>query len=219
MTRIKICGLTEPSHALAAAEAGADFVGMVFAESSRRLDVEQARAIVDAVRGLGAGAPSVVGVFANNPLDEVRRTADALKLDYVQLSGEEPMEVLPRIGRPVIRAVHVPMDQPWEVVVPFVRRALAHLLELSALPLLDSRVAGRFGGTGKAFEWEAARALAGEFSFLLAGGLGPDNVAEAVQRVRPWGVDVSSGVETRGRKDPEKIRAFADAVAGAAPTG
>ncbi len=212
MTKIKICGVTQPAHALAAAEAGASFIGLVFAESSRRLTIDRARPIVEAVRRLGPRAPKLVGVFANAAPGEINRTAEALDLDYVQLSGDEPEDDLALVRRPAIKAVHVPAHQPPEVSVPGARATLARLRERGALPLLDTKLGGRYGGSGATFDWTTAQALAREFDLLLAGGLTPANVGEAVGLVHPWGVDVSSGVERDGAKDPALIRAFVRAV-------
>ena len=212
MTKVKICGVTQPAHALAAAEAGADFVGIVFAESPRRLSVDQARPVVDALRSLGDARPRLVGVFANASSEEVNATAEALDLDLVQLSGDEPSDLLQRIQRPAIKAVHLLTGEPPEVAVPAAREALARWRDANVLPLLDTKIAGRYGGTGKAIDWSIARDLAGDHDFLLAGGLTPGAIAETVRRVRPWGVDVSSGVETGGVKDVAKIRAFVQAV-------
>ena len=218
MTKVKICGVTQRAHALAAAEAGANFVGIVFADSPRRLSVDQARPVVDALRSLGDSRPRVVGVFANASSEEVNATAEALELDLVQLSGDESPDLLQRILRPAIKAVHLLTDEPPEVAAPAAREALARWRDANVLPLLDAKIAGRYGGTGKAIDWSVARELAGDHEFLLAGGLTPGAVAETVRRVRPWGVDVSSGVETGGVKDVSKIRAFIQAVRSVDPS-
>ncbi|MEE9286028.1 MAG: phosphoribosylanthranilate isomerase [Dehalococcoidia bacterium] len=212
MIKVKICGVTQSAHALAAASAGADFIGIVFAESPRRLTIEQAMPVVEAVRRLGDARPRVVGVFANASPHEVNATAEALDLDLVQLSGDEPRDVVGQVRRPVIKAVHLPAGQPAKAVLPAVREAMSRWRDAKALPLLDARSAGRYGGTGTAIDWEIAMELAEEYDFLLAGGLRPESVGEAVKRIRPWGVDVSSGVETAGVKDPEKVRAFVEAA-------
>ena len=217
MTIVKICGVTDPAHALAAADAGADLVGLMFAPSSRRLGLEGARRIVQGLRASSGPHPRLVGVFANAEPEEVNRVATALELDMVQLSGSEADDFLGKMLRPIIKAVHVPREQPAEVALPSLGKRLAYLRGVEALPLLDTQVEGAFGGTGLTFDHRVAQALAREFEFLLGGGLTPENVAEAVSLVRPWGVDVSSGVETAGVKDPAKIRAFVDAVRHAEP--
>jgi len=216
VTLVKICGLREPAHALAAAEAGADFIGLVFAESRRRVTVDQARGIVGALGeprlvGAGGGAehieallrrkrPLVVGVFAGADAETVNRTAEAVGLDLVQLSGDEPWELCDKLSRPVLKAVKVKEGTSAGEIIATLRPG--------AVPLLDTHAEGALGGTGRPFDWAVAAEVARRFPIVLAGGLTPGNVGEAVRRVRPWAVDVSSSVETDGVKDVEKIRAF-----------
>ena len=224
MTFVKICGLREPAHALAAAEAGADFVGLVFAESRRRVTTDQARAIVRALGGpplaAGGGAddveallrrkrPLVVGVFADADAETVNRTAEAVGLDLVQLSGDEPWDICDKLSRPVLKAVKVKDGTSAGEIIAGLRAG--------AIPLLDTHAEAALGGTGRPFDWSLAAEVARRFPIVLAGGLTPENVGEAVRRVRPWGVDVSSGVETDGVKDVEKMRAFIAAVREASP--
>ena len=209
MTYVKICGLSRQEDVEAAA--GADLIGLMFAESPRHITLDQARALVEAVRSLPS-PPKAVGVFANNPLDEVNETARALALDYVQISGDEPDEDLQRFEAPVIRSVHIEAAPGQRPDPAALGARLDTLRALGATPLLDAKVDARYGGTGRRFDHAAARDAAREHDFLLAGGLTPENVAQAVAGVRPWGVDVSSGVETNGVKDPAKIRAFIQAV-------
>jgi len=220
VTLVKICGLREPAHALAAAEAVADFVGLVFAESRRRVTVEQARAIARALgepvlAAAGGGAahietllrrkrPLVVGVFADADAEAINRTADAVGLDLVQLSGDEPPDICDKLSRPVLKAVKVRDGASAEEIIAGLRPGV--------VPLLDTHAEGALGGTGRTFDWAVAAEVARRFPIVLAGGLTPENVGEAVRRVRPWAVDVSSGVETDGVKDVEKIRAFIAAV-------
>jgi phosphoribosylanthranilate isomerase len=219
LTLVKICGLREPAHALAAAEAGADFIGLVFAESRRRVSVEQARAIVRALGEPLVGSasdaegieamlrrkrPLVVGVFADADAESVNRTAEAVGLDLVQLSGDEPWEMCDRLSRPVLKAVKVRDGTSAEELIAELRPG--------AVPLLDTHTEGALGGTGRPFDWSVAAEVARRFSIVLAGGLTPENVGEAVRCVRPWAVDVSSGVEADGVKDVGKIRAFVEAV-------
>jgi phosphoribosylanthranilate isomerase len=219
MTLVKICGLREPAHALAAAEAGADFIGLVFAESRRRVSVDEAQAIAGALgeplTGACGGAehieallqrkrPLVVGVFAGADAESVNRTAEAVGLDLVQLSGDEPWDMCGKLSRPVLKAVKVRDGTSAEEIVA--------ALPPGPVPLLDTHAEGALGGTGRPFDWAVAGEVARRFPIVLAGGLTPDNVGEAVRRVRPWAVDVSSGVETDGVKDVGKIKAFVAAV-------
>lgn len=209
MTKVKICGIREPGDAVAAAEAGADFIGLVFVPGRhRRLDWQAAAGITGAVRRLNSPTvPKVVGLFAGQPVDEVNRAIEACGLDMAQLCGQEPPEYCRKVNAPVIRVVHVAGSGSAEV------SALADQATFYAdagfLVTLDRLVEGVQGGTGQSFDWDVAAKLARDgLSFMLAGGLSPDNVAQAVAQVRPWGVDVSSGVETGGVKDRVKIAAF-----------
>ena len=219
MALVKICGLREPAHALAAAEAGADFIGLVFAESRRRVSVDQAlaiaRALGEPLAAAGGGVehieallqrkrPLVVGVFADADAETVNRTAEAAGLELVQLSGDEPWDLCGQLSLPILKAVKVRDGTSVEEIIAALRPG--------AVPLLDTDVEGALGGTGRPFDWVVAAGVARRFPIVLAGGLTPENVGEAVRRVRPWGVDVSSGVETNGVKDVEKICAFVAAV-------
>ena len=210
MTHVKICSVQELEHALAAAEAGADFIGFNFVPGVRRkLPEDKAQRMIQAYREQrGRDGPKLVGVFADQPLDEVNRILDASDLDMAQLSGEEPLDYCLNVERPVIKAVHVPLDQPIRQVVRTLDYELTRLEAATILPLLDPDVAGSHGGTGTTFDWTIAGDLGPMHQFLLAGGLSPENVGQAVRDGRPWGVDVSSGVEAGGIKDTEKIRAF-----------
>ena len=243
MTRIKICGLRDAAMAVEVAKAGADFIGIMFAESKRRVTPQECHDICEAVREArrtpGAaefdgprrgevsartwfGAwnealddavvrwrPLIVGVFADQPVEDVNDIAEAAGLDIVQLSGGEDDVYAARIHRPVIRTVHVEAgmsaDDVLELAPPGVPSGI----------MLDTAVKGARGGTGVAFDWAVAAEAAKRLPLILAGGLTPENVAAAVEQVRPWAVDVSSGVETNGSKDIEKVRAFIRAVKGA----
>jgi len=208
MTRVKICGITEAAHAIVAAEAGADFIGVVFAQSKRRVDVERAKEIITAVKGR---KPLVVGVFVNTPADEVNRVAEYCALDWVQLSGDETWEYLRDIERPIIKAVGVRSQQTSEDILANISSGYQNHSE-GFICLLDCHVEGSYGGTGQTFDWELARQISQIFPVIIAGGLSPENVAEAIRLARPWGVDVSSGVESDGLKDIAKIKCFIDKV-------
>ena len=211
MTKIKICGLSEVQHALAAAEAGADFLGLVFAPSRRQVSAEKALQVVEAVRAL---KPSqvVVGVFVNSAADEVNRIADYCHLDWVQLSGDETWHYCQQIERPIIKTVHVSNTRTSEEISSEI--AIGHQLlpQKDFVCLLDSRVADTYGGTGQAFDWQLAREVSATFPVLIAGGLNPTNVGQMIREIQPWGVDISSGVETNGQKDTAKIKAFIQVV-------
>jgi len=210
VTRVKICGITDRLHALAVAEAGADFLGLVFAPSKRQLAPEEARRIAEAVRK-ASNAIEIVGVFVNTPSLEVNQTAAFCLLDRVQLSGDESWEYCREITLPIIKAFRVGRQRPEEICAELT--AGARLLSPRGfIPLLDSQVKGRYGGTGMRFNWRIAEQVARRFPTIIAWGLEPDNVAEAIKTVAPWGVDVSSGVEVGGVKDVAKIRAFIEAA-------
>lgn len=230
MPAVKVCGIREPEHAVVAVRAGTDLIGMVFAESRRRVTVEQALAIAKAVRetaspdwgcldvgpgqwseaylSLRAKGPLLVGVFVNAKPVEMQRVAEACGLDAIQLSGDESWELCEALRLPVLQVVHVGPDMTGPLLLEMLRRQRGLLERLPVMPVLDTAVAGEHGGTGRTFDWGVARAVAEEMPVVLSGGLAPGNVADAIRRVWPWAVDVSSGVETAGVKDPEKIRQF-----------
>jgi len=245
MTRVKICGCMRIDDALAAKDAGADFVGLVFApKSRRRLDIEEAQAIVaalglplreleqpeppplyhgpegDAVEWCRHGAdaldrllarkrPLTVGVFEDQPMEDVNTIADEAGLDLVQLSGHEPWADCLMANRQVVKAVGAPSGVSAREVLVGIEAgtAIACLLDTSR-------------GRGIEMDRDVAAAVAARLPIWLAGGLAPDNVGAIIRDVRPWAVDVSSGVETAGAKDAAKIRAFIHAAeqAGSAVT-
>ncbi len=211
MTKVKICGIKEKAHALAAAEAGGDFIGLVFASSPRQVTLTQAREIVSAVRKYSE-TPAMVGVFVNMPAAEVNRIADSCNLDWVQLSGDEPWKYCQQITKPLIKAIRIRDGQRSKEICANLTAGSKALSGQKHIFLLDSQVKDKYGGTGMTSDWNLARQVAERFPVILAGGLTPTNVAKAIESVIPWGVDVSSGVEERGIKDIVKIRAFIEAV-------
>lgn len=187
---IKICGIKTVKAALAAADAGADMIGLVFAKSKRQLTIEEAKEICQSCRALPI---DVVGVFRNQPIDEVNKISETVDLDFVQLHGEESLKECRQVKSPLIRALnHVEV------------KGASRFFEVAAHLLIDSPKPG----SGEAFNWETLKHDRPAMPFILAGGLSASNVAEAIEAVQPDGVDVSSGVETDGEKDEEKIRAF-----------
>ena len=205
---VKICGLTRAEDALAAAELGADMVGLVFAPSPRRIPLTEAKAISQSL----PEAVARVGVFVNASESEVQSAIDSCGLDYVQLHGLVSPQLLRSLSAPAIVAVRLPSGLDAD-------RLLAQMQSLAQnevpLFLVDSFVRGRWGGTGRVADWDLAGKLAQCFPMMLAGGLNPENVAEAIRNVRPWGVDVSSGVEKApGIKDRSKMERFIAAAKG-----
>jgi phosphoribosylanthranilate isomerase len=207
--RVKICGIRTLEDALVAAQAGADFIGMVFVpKRHRRITADAAKAIVEGVRDSGGPVPRIVGLFADQLLDEVNAIVEYVGLDVAQLCGKESVEYAGRVSCDVIKVVHVAEfatakddSGTGERVKDF--SGVGHLVTL------DRYVEGIQGGTGKGFDWGVATSLSqASLPFLLAGGLTPENVSEAITTVKPWGVDVSSGVETDGNKDHAKIFEF-----------
>jgi phosphoribosylanthranilate isomerase len=210
MTRVKICGIRDENNALAVVEAGADFIGLVFAPSKRQVTPTQACEIVSAVKK-SSDAIKVVGVFVNAPASQVNEIADFCALDCVQLSGDESWEYCCEIVEPIIKAIRIGQQSPEELCAEL--SAGVKLLPAQRfITLLDSQVEGKYGGTGESFNWKLAQQVAEKFPVIIAGGLNPKNVARLIETVKPWGVDVSSGVESNGLKDASKIRAFVKAV-------
>ena len=209
MTLVKICGIRSLDDAQVAAEAGADFIGLVFVPGRRRrLELEPAREIVAGLRGSLETPPKVVGLFADQPLEEVNSTIDACNLDLAQLCGTESLDYCRDTNAQVIKVLHIPQGQSSSSTQQLSDKISAHA-EAGHLVTLDRLVEGLQGGTGESFDWSIAAELSQQgHNFLLAGGLSPDNVAGAVTVAHPWGVDVSSGVETNGVKDHRKIRDF-----------
>ena len=207
MTKIKICGLSEIQHALAAAEAGTDFIGLVFAPSRRQVSAKKALQIVKAIHSLRPH-PNIVGVFVNSASGEVNRIADYCNLDWVQLSGDETWDYCQQIERPIIKTVHVSNARTSDEVVSEIATGYQLLPRQDFVFLVDSRVGDSYGGTGQAFDLKIAKEVTARFSVIIAGGLTPKNVGQLVKEVWPWGVDVSTGVETDGQKDVAKITAF-----------
>jgi phosphoribosylanthranilate isomerase len=206
--KIKFCGITRLEDAQRAVALGAWAIGLIFhPQSPRACDPAIAAEIASAVKR----RVEVVGVFVNPTLDELAFRADAVGLTMVQLHGDEGpsfcSEAARRTGCKVIKAMRV--------------RSLADIQALAAFHtdfhLLDSYRPGLRGGTGETFSWELARAHRGSVPVILSGGLTPENVGDAIAAVRPFAVDVASGVEfSPGRKDPGKMEAFAAAVASSA---
>jgi phosphoribosylanthranilate isomerase len=237
MTRVKICGCMCVADALAAKDAGADFIGLMFAESRRRVSFDEASQIVQALGGpfanveeqsppvhvpgggdvetwfahgataldrlLAQKRPLVVGVFADQTVEEMNEVCDEAGLDLVQLSGDEPWSDVAALNRQAINVIRTHASTTSDEIMSAIEgnTSLAVMLD-------DSR------GTGALGDWHVAGEIARQMPVWLAGGLTVENVASAIESVRPWAVDVSTGVETTGAKDAAKIAAFVAAAKG-----
>ncbi|HEX2914751.1 MAG TPA: phosphoribosylanthranilate isomerase [Chloroflexia bacterium] len=212
--KIKICGVRTLQAAQVAAESGADMLGLVFyPPSPRYLAPTAAHTLSKEVRQLPVH-PALVGLFVNIAQAELAAASERYQLDYLQLSGDETRDQVREAShlRPVIKALRLPP----ELTVSEALRVADNFGDLdNVILLIDTHKKGMYGGTGQTGDWEIARAISSRYRCLLAGGLHPGNVSEAIQAVRPWGVDVSSGVEqdgVPGEKDLEKIRQFCRAA-------
>lgn len=220
-TLVKICGVRTPEQALVAADAGADLIGLVFfPPSPRHVTVEAAAEIVRALRAAGPDLLAV-GLFVNENPARINAVAAEVGLDLVQLSGDEQPADLARIDAPLLRTLRVSSRESivrvreritGDTIVAQRPGRLVGPLGQALTPLIDAHVPGLYGGAGVRADWAMAATLSRLWPVFLAGGLAAENVADAIGAVRPFGVDVSSGVETDGVKDPEKIRAFVRAA-------
>jgi phosphoribosylanthranilate isomerase len=195
MVRVKICGICDVDAARAAVESGADMIGFHFCDSPRRISPEEAKAIA----GELIVRPTIVGVFIDEDPEEARRIAELVGLDLLQLHGSEQPGY--DAGRPLMKVVKVKDGQ------------IPNVDDWPDPIMLDSWSSDQRGGTGQTWDWEAARSLISSRKVFIAGGLEPGNVGKVVSAFKPYGVDVSSGVESAVRvKDPDKVRAFVHAV-------
>lgn len=203
--KVKICGITNLEDAQAAIDAGADLLGFNFyAKSPRYVSPEVACAIVERIRS-SHRVPTLIGVFVNSSLEEVRSVLQAVNLDLAQLHGDEPPEFLARLNERGFKALRPVSAEDAET------NAARYAPHGSTEPVLmiDAYRKDRYGGTGHVGDWSTAAKLARRYPILLAGGLTAENVAQAIRQVKPWGVDVASGVESSpGEKDVEKMREF-----------
>ena len=213
MTKIKICGIKTLKDALAAIDAGADYLGFNFYSKSVRFIEKET--CVDITSVLKREYPQIklVGVFVNSPVDEVKNILEICSLDLAQLHGDEMPEMFAQLVPRVFKAIRLSTDFETD------KRTVTDFVELrqGQVPalLVDAAVKGVYGGSGVTADWSAATELAKRYPLLLAGGLTLENVADAVRQVKPWGVDVASGVESApGEKDASKMKAFVQAVHG-----
>jgi phosphoribosylanthranilate isomerase len=203
MTKVKICGIKSLPDALAAIDAGADLLGFNFYPKSVRFVEMQTCARITSVLKKAYPGIQLVGVFVNLTVHEIKFIMNVCSLDLAQLHGDESPEFCAALGDQAYKAFR---GVPGGELGGYARGAPPAFL-------LDGKLGGSYGGTGMPADWSAAAWLAKRYRLLLAGGLNPENVVEAVQQVRPWGVDVASGLEARpGEKDAGRMKAFVEAV-------
>ncbi len=210
--KVKICGIKTLEQALMVIDAGADMLGFNFYPASPRyitpgdcmnLVVELEAALREEIARV-----MLVGVFVNSERDNIHAIFRDCHLDMIQLSGDEPPEVVEYLGERSFKALRPASAIDLEEAVQRYPRR-----KLSPAWLVDAYRPGEFGGTGQTADWSLARQIAEQYPILLAGGLRPDNVVEAIRQVHPWGVDVASGVKSApGVKDPQKVKEFIRAV-------
>lgn len=204
-TKVKICGITNLEDARFVSGALAHYLGFIFYEESPRyLEPSKAGAIINWIEG-----PKSVGVFVNQPLDDVNMIGRQTGLDFVQLHGEETPEYCELVDKPVIKAIHVRKgdtpDSLQERIQPYLQ-SVDHLL-------FDTKTENLWGGTGESFDWKLLDEITGELPFFLSGGLNPENIRQACTSVQPYAVDISSGLEAKpGIKDFDKVEAFMDEI-------
>jgi phosphoribosylanthranilate isomerase len=231
MTRIKVCGMTDPGHIEAAAKLKVDFLGMVFARSRRQISEEKALRLVETADKVKP-RPAMVGVFVNLGSQQLNRIADRCRLDWVQLSGDETWDYCRQINRPIIKSIKMPLiqdavkgttaelkkidlyspDNALTIIYSEIEKGWSLFQKGRLMFLLDTKIEGRYGGTGQVFNWRLIEKMPSDIPFLIAGGLSPENVGSLIQSIHPWGVDVSSGVEVNGEKDVLRMEAFSRAV-------
>jgi phosphoribosylanthranilate isomerase len=201
MTKIKICGITNLEDAEKAVELGVDAIGFIFSKSPRRVDAEVATEIIKALPPF----ITTVGVFVNESMDVVKHIASVCRLNVLQFHGDELPEFCSLFGRKIIKSFRVKNPDDLSMLPGYKGIVSAYLL--------DSRVKGKRGGTGETFDWELAKIAIPYGRVILAGGLTPENVADAIKAVKPYAVDVSTGVEAApGKKDFEKMKRFVAAI-------
>ncbi|MBI5838788.1 MAG: phosphoribosylanthranilate isomerase [Chloroflexi bacterium] len=214
MTIIKICGIKTLKDSLAAIVAGADYLGFNFYSKSVRFIEKEICAEITSILKREHPNIKLIGVFVNSPVDEVKDILETCSLDLAQLHGDETPEMVTAFDGRAFKAIRLPVQSQEQVstsVFPF----LKSVPESASPPafLIDAAVKGVYGGSGVTADWPAAAELAKRYPLLLAGGLTPENVADAVRQVKPWGVDVASGVESAaGEKDASRMKAFVRAV-------
>ena len=214
MPKVKICGIREPKHAIFASKLKVDYLGFVFVENVRRqLTQDVGSDLIQKYReSIISSYSSLVGLFANQSLKFVNDTVNKCKLDMVQLCGSEPPEYWDLIDVPVIKQIKVKKEKNTENSRLKIVEQICQIKDRNCIPILDHQEEGHLGGTGNSFDWSIIEGLSLKYDFILAGGLKSNNVNLAIEKINPWGLDVSSGVEVNGIKDENKILEFVNKI-------
>ena len=202
-TKVKICGLTSLEDARFVSGALAHYLGFIFYEESpRHITPAEAGAIINWVEG-----PECVGVFVNQPLDDVNMIGRQTGIDFVQLHGDENPEYCQLVDKPIIKAIHISENDSSHAI----EERITPYLDVVDYLLFDTKIGEKWGGTGQAFDWKLLDDMTDNIPFFLSGGLNPDNIRAACQQVHPYAVDLASGLEAEpGVKDFDKIESFMD---------
>ncbi|MFL2761917.1 MAG: phosphoribosylanthranilate isomerase [Dehalococcoidia bacterium] len=211
MTNIKICGIRKMSDAKIALQEGAHFIGFVFVDNvTRKINESTAKQIIKEIKiAQKFDSPlKFVGLFANQQINTINHIIKECELDYVQLCGDEPPSLWKSIDAQVIKQLRIPPTGKNNIDPEMIIRSAETIFSSGSTILIDSEVKGKLGGTGIQPDWNLASKISSEYPIILAGGLTPKNISDAILSVSPWGVDVSSGVESNNQKDPRKIVEF-----------
>ena len=202
--KVKICGVRDVKSALVCERSSADFIGLNFVPNvHRKVDISSAIEISNSINTI-----KKVGVFADQPIDHVVSIINQCDLDYAQLSGNENLEYCMQIGFPVIKSIKIDFNSNIRTIKETIFPQIDNLTHNKIIPLIESYVPGSYGGTGTEISIDLAKQIAENFDIILAGGLTPLNVKNMVDYIKPWGVDVASGVESEKKQTTNQIIEF-----------